>query len=48
MLSALTERMYKLSAVIYEKKINLKGDIRLSVLSEVKWKEIKEIVASRR
>ena len=47
MLSALTERMYKLSAVVYEKKINMKGEIRLGVLSEVKWKEVKEITASK-
>lgn len=47
MLSALSRRMYKLSAVVYEKKINMKGEIRLGVLSEVEWKQIKEIMASK-
>lgn len=41
------EGMYKLSAVIYEKRVNMKGEIKLGVLSEMRWKEIKEIMASK-
>jgi len=30
-----------------EKKINMKGEIKLGVLSEMRWEEIKELMVSK-